>query len=121
MKELIDNCTQEWTTYRSVKGTLFTNKKNGKSIFLLASGHRSYPEIYYVGVSGYIWSATPKYVSVAYYLYFGVGRPFCGWVDLFLGHCIRPRYKLTYKRMHICFHGIESLGIILFIATCLRW
>ncbi|MBQ4525000.1 MAG: hypothetical protein IJA00_02845 [Bacteroidaceae bacterium] len=38
-KELIDNCTLEWTTYNGVNGQLVTGP-NGNSIFLPAAGFR---------------------------------------------------------------------------------
>ena len=72
LKELLDNCTYEWTTYNGVNGGKFTSKKNGASIFLPAAGNRwgDYPN--YVGSTGYLWTSTqiPSYAHSAYFLEF---------------------------------------------------
>lgn len=42
LKELIDNCTFSYITYKGNKGFKATSKKNGKSIFLSAAGYGDY-------------------------------------------------------------------------------
>lgn len=59
MKELINQCTWEWTTMNGVKGRKVTGP-NGNSIFLPAAGYRSDPSLYGAGSGGYYWSATPS-------------------------------------------------------------
>ena len=39
IRELIDNCTWEWTTYSGINGNLCTSKKNGKTVFFPAAGY----------------------------------------------------------------------------------
>lgn len=57
IKELIDNCTWEWTTYNGVSGALVT-ASNGNSIFLPAAGYRSGLDFSDCGLAGRYWSAT---------------------------------------------------------------
>lgn len=56
MKELVNNCTSEWTTQNGVKGKKFTGP-NGASIFLPAAGYRLNDDLNYAG-AGYYWSST---------------------------------------------------------------
>lgn len=69
-KELIDNCTWEWTTQNDVNGYLVTGS-NGNSIFLPAAGYYENSSLIEVGEYGYYWSSTPQSNSNlgAYYLY----------------------------------------------------
>lgn len=53
--ELLENTSNQWTTKNNVKGRLFTSKKNGKTLFLPASGSRD-RMLMYVGYDGYYWS-----------------------------------------------------------------
>ena len=78
IKELLENCSYEWTTLNGVKGGKFTSKKNGNSIFLPAAGYRWYGEFDYVGTYGYYWSST-LYESDPFdacYLYFDSGNAY---------------------------------------------
>ena len=57
-KELRDKCTREWVSVNGVNGYKFTGP-NGNSIFLPASGRRSYEyQIDDEGVEGHYWSST---------------------------------------------------------------
>ncbi|MBR6187549.1 MAG: hypothetical protein IKQ59_01135 [Prevotella sp.] len=63
-RELLDNCTSEWTTQNDVKGRKFTGP-NGGTIFLPAAGHRWYSVLSRAGSYGYFWSST-LYESTPY-------------------------------------------------------
>ena len=58
IKELLDNCTTEWTTLNGVNGRKFTSKINGNSIFLPAAGGRWDGGLHGAGEFGYYWSST---------------------------------------------------------------
>ena len=75
IKELLDNCTSEWTTLNGVNGMKFTSKINGNSIFLPAAGYRWNDGFDYVGTDGFYWSSTrtPDGSYSAYNLYFFSG------------------------------------------------
>ena len=70
--ELINNCKSEWTTVSGVKGRKFTSRKNGKSIFLPATGSRYGSSLNNAGERGYYWNSTPNesYTDRAYSLWF---------------------------------------------------
>ncbi|MDY4850393.1 MAG: hypothetical protein SO182_04045 [Paludibacteraceae bacterium] len=57
-KELIDSCTQTWTTLNGINGYEIKSKINGNSIFLPATGFRSDEALNYDGSSGVYWSST---------------------------------------------------------------
>ena len=78
MRELLDNCTREWTTQGCVNGILVTGP-NGSTIFLPAAGGRWYDELDDAGGYGSYRSSSlrPSYDYSAYYLYFYSG--YCGW------------------------------------------
>lgn len=57
MLELINNCTQVWTTQNGVNGRRFIGP-NGNSIFLPAAGGCGSSGFYYVGSSGHYWSSS---------------------------------------------------------------
>ena len=59
LEELGHNCKLEWTKYKSVRGYMLTSKKNGKKLFLPASGCRNETSLNYAGENGYCWSSTP--------------------------------------------------------------
>ena len=63
IKELVDNCTSEWTTINSVEGRRLTGP-NGNSIFIPAAADKSvdgsYPE--YVNYLGYYWSSSLSFL-----------------------------------------------------------
>lgn len=77
-KELTNNCSKEWTTFKGVNGYIVTGP-NGSKIFLPAAGYKSADghyqnELYGLGVSGYYYSSTldPPYPSDhAYNFWFG--------------------------------------------------
>ncbi len=57
IKELVNRCTWEWGTYKSVNG-MFVTGPNGNSIFLPASGYSYNGVCLYYNESGYYWSAS---------------------------------------------------------------
>ena len=90
MKELLDECTWEWTTMNGVYGRKVTGP-NGNSIFLPAAGYRYDTSLYFAGSGGYYWSATPGSGSnCAYYLFFYSGNG--GWDGYYryYGFTVRP-------------------------------
>ena len=58
-EELYDNCKFTWTTLNGIKGGEFTSNKNGKSIFLPASGYHS-SDLLNRGSYGNYWLCTLK-------------------------------------------------------------
>ena len=80
IKELLANCTREWTTQGGVNGILVTGP-NGNTIFLPAAGYRWGDELNYAGSDGYYWSSSlyPDYDDYAYYLNFYSG--YWNWDD----------------------------------------
>ena len=70
-QELINNCSQEWTTRNNVNGFLVKGP-NGGQIFLPAAGFRWNGELNDAGSTGYYWSCSfvPGYAYDAGYLYF---------------------------------------------------
>ena len=94
IKELLDNCTSEWTTLNDVNGMKFTSNINGNSIFLPAAGRRwDTSSVSNVGVFGYYWSSTLNPSSNAYYLYFR--SDYVHWNGLMnqIGQSVRPVWK----------------------------
>ena len=90
-KELLDNCTYEWTTLNLVKGMKFTSKINNNSIFLPAAGSRRAGDLDNFGPYCYYWSSTqnPDYLGDAYDLSFGSG--YAGWGrNCYIGRSVRP-------------------------------
>ena len=71
-EELISNSSIKWMTQNGVMGILFTSKKNGQTIFLLAAGFRRNDEISCVGSIGNYWSSSLdiNWPSNAWYFYF---------------------------------------------------
>jgi len=71
-KELMNNCSYEWTTLDGVEGAKVTGG-NGRSIFLPASGYRSYSDgsLSSVGSYGYSWSASAYDSNTGHTLLFG--------------------------------------------------
>ena len=72
IKELITECSRQWTTIGGVKGVMVTGP-NGNSIFLPAAGLRNEfnGSIAFVGSNGFYWSASPNSNSNGYYLDLG--------------------------------------------------
>lgn len=90
IKELLNNCTWNWTTLNGVNGRLVTGP-NGNSIFLPAAGSRNDTSLYYAGSYGLYWSATPGSNSnYAYYLSFL--SDYYNWGDnyRYYGRAVRP-------------------------------
>ena len=58
IKELLNNCTNEWITVNDINGRMFTSKKNGCSIFLPAAGLRWHDSFSNVRRYGDYWSST---------------------------------------------------------------
>ena len=56
--ELLDNCTDVWTTLNGVNGCKFTSKINGRTIFLPAAGATTIFERNQTGETGYYWLST---------------------------------------------------------------
>lgn len=92
IKELLDNCTSEWTTLNGVNGRKFTSKINGNSIFLPSVGFRWDGDLYNAGEYGCYWSSTqyPDFSGRAYTLYFYSGRAFWYSDDRYGGQSVRP-------------------------------
>ena len=57
IRELLENCSSEWTKVNDVEGRRFTGS-NGASIFLPAAGNRNGGSRVLVGSSGNYWSST---------------------------------------------------------------
>ena len=74
MKELINNCSRQWTQQNGVNGILVTGR-NGGQVFLPAAGGRRHDELYYAGSYGYYWSSSldPDFDYCACCLYFDSG------------------------------------------------
>ena len=90
-KELLDECTWEWTELNGVNGYRVTGPK-GNSIFLPAAGYRRGLELFGRGTGGYYWSSllydTNGYY--AYYLHFHDDRHYWFYYDRDHGHSVRP-------------------------------
>ena len=74
-KELIENCTTEWTSLNGINGYTFTGP-NGSSIFLPASGYYGFGDKFFEGSAGLFWSSTynSSNKDFARYLRFDSGR-----------------------------------------------
>ena len=92
IKELLDNCTYEWTTLNGVNGRKFTSNINGNSIFLPAAGYRWYGALRIAGEDGYYWLSTqyPDGSSYAYSLYFESYGAYWSDGDRYCGQSVRP-------------------------------
>ena len=93
VKELLDNCDFTWwTTSDGINGGLFSNKTNGKSIFLPAAGSRSGDDdLSPFNTWGWYWSSTqnPYGSDEAYGLH--IHSPY-GWTNYhrYCGYSVRP-------------------------------
>lgn len=91
-KELLNNCTTQWTKKKGVNGRNFTGP-NGGSIFLPAAGGRTEHDLVYVGSYGYCWSSThyPQHLYGAYRLYFKSDSAYWNsWDHRDIGYAVRP-------------------------------
>ncbi|MCF0197482.1 MAG: hypothetical protein HUK03_09720, partial [Bacteroidaceae bacterium] len=59
-RELIENCTTDWTTVNGVRGRKLTSRQNGNSIFLPAAGYHYGTSTSSVGNNGLYWDSTPR-------------------------------------------------------------
>ena len=96
-RELLNNCTWEWTSFNDVNGYKVTGP-NGNNIFLPAAGYRFGTEVDYRGYYGYYWSSSlySDYSSDACFLYFDDGSDGrYGWDDCYrsTGYPVRPVSK----------------------------
>ena len=76
-QELIDNCDAMWTENyggTGVKGSAFTSRVNGNSVFFPAAGLCSDSSVINVDSCGYYWSASRNLFSGVWYLYFNSGN-----------------------------------------------
>ena len=90
-KELIDDCTWEWTTQNGVDGHKVTGP-NGNSIFLPAAGYMDGSTLRDAGSGCDYWSSTlsSDYPYNAYSMYFVSQLVFWDWGSRALGHSVRP-------------------------------
>ena len=81
IEELLDNCTDTWTTVNGVNGRKFTSKRNGRSIFLPGAGYFNESGLndsggyysngtYWSGTQSTSWAAGAGDLSVHYRGYF---------------------------------------------------
>ena len=91
IKELLDDCTWQWTSVNGVSGHKVTGP-NGNSIFLPAAGSRDGTELYGRGSDGYYWSGTLSEDGSgdAYGLDFSSGGRDWGDDGRYYGHTVRP-------------------------------
>ena len=90
-QELVDKCTWTWTTQGGHNGYKVTGK-NGKSIFLPATGWRDGTSPKYVGEYGNYWGSTPyeRGTDGAYNLGFNSSYHYVGWGYRDCGRSVRP-------------------------------
>ncbi|MBO4315766.1 MAG: hypothetical protein J5867_07385 [Prevotella sp.] len=96
IKELLNNCTSEWTTFNGMTGRKFTGP-NGNSIFLPATGAR-YDSGYIYNPPGFslYWTSTLDEESSEDAYYLGIDSGISYWYDRcgrILGLCVRPVIK----------------------------
>ncbi len=98
IKELINQCEWEWTTYEGTKGYKVTGP-NGNSIFLPAAGGGYVTSPFHAGEVGSYLSATPRedFTDCAFGLNFNSDAFFVldistssSWVSRYSGHSVRP-------------------------------
>ena len=91
MKELVTNCTWEWTSYNGVSGQLVTGP-NGNSIFLPATGYYWGTEKEDYGLLGIFWSATLDEESYLSYSIFYENEDYCDYecIERVGGVTVRP-------------------------------
>ena len=97
-RELLENCSNEWTIINGVKGCMFKSKINGNSIFLPAAGRYVRGNCLNYGKRGYYWSSTPNSSNTffAYDLFFDCDKdkPESGGDNYcYHGRQVRPVFK----------------------------
>ena len=98
IKELVDNCTWEWTTVNNVKGYKVT-AKNGNSIFLPAAGVMFTKNPYYGGQYGYYLSNTLREGEESYVKMYAQGFSFQS--DKYqTDYRIARNYGITVRPVH---------------------
>lgn len=95
IKELLKNCTDEWTEVNGVKGRKFTSKINGNSIFLPAAAQCYGTSLISPDSVGYYWSSKqdPSHAYEAYYLCFFRGCSDWYRTYRYFGQSVRPVTK----------------------------
>ena len=91
-QELIDNCNVTWTNdYNGtgIKGSIFTSKVNGNSVFFPAAGDCYDSSVDGVGSYGNYWSASWDSSSSAWELYFDSGGQDLGYGNRYYGYSVR--------------------------------
>ena len=91
IKELLDNCSYQWTIQNGVIGGKFTGP-NGGTIFLPAAGYDWNGSLHNDGSIGYYWSSTrnPNNSGSAYYLEFRSGYAQLYGKTYYYGQSVRP-------------------------------
>lgn len=88
--ELINECKWKWGKFKGVRGYLVTGK-NGNSIFLPATGHFYYSEVYLSGEEGFYWSSSLENdPDRSQYLTFHNKNKLIDGFYRYYGHTIRP-------------------------------
>ena len=93
IKELIDNCTTEWTTLNGVNGMKFTSLRNGNSIFLPAAGSRTNGDLHFPGSYGDYWTSMPNGENFSNSRQFDSLNAFWHGSYRYTGHSVRPVEK----------------------------
>lgn len=108
-RELLNNCTSEWTTLNGVYGRMFTSRKNGNSIFLPATGYRGNDYLDDAGSSGRYWSSSrdEDYTLYAYYLSFRSDDMDTYIIYRYLGQSVRPVYSEEVKATSVSLDKTE--------------
>jgi len=97
LKELLDNCTYEWTTLNGINGGKFTSKIYGNSIFLPAAGYHL-NGINDIESNGYYWSSIkdPSRNFGSLNVYFNSKDYYWGCGNRGNGESIRPVYDSSF-------------------------
>ncbi len=97
-RELVNNCTLEWTTLNGVKGYLVYSP-NGNSIFLPAAGSRGGDDLHGAGYDSDYWSSSlytdqpSDAYSASIYQYLGATNVYVSDYDRCVGLPVRPVCK----------------------------
>ena len=95
--ELINNCSHYFTKVNGIKGCMLISKKNGRSVFIPASGLRDATALNSTNMDGLYWTGTQyeKYLEGAYFFNINISDNIVETSHLFrsLGLTIRPVAK----------------------------